>query len=49
MKACLGKEGTLIVSAENSLESYALKQWWKEYQEARSTLQIETAVEDNEE
>lgn len=47
MKATLSAEGKLKIEAQDELESYALKQWWKNYNpegEGESVLQVETTV-----
>ena len=42
MKACMSDEGTLSITGESPIESYALDHWFKEWEEHKSTLSINT-------
>ena len=47
MKVTLNAEGRLKIQAETELESYGLKQWWKNYNpegEGESVLEVESTV-----
>jgi hypothetical protein len=44
MKAELDKEGYITISAENELESYALRKWIEEQKEIMSKITIAFAL-----